>query len=195
MVGVRVTLRPSSAVENSAITYYTLGAIFIVPLLIGVFVVGTNVERTNQANQISRDLASMYSQGVDFSAASNQKIAMRVADGVGMKLEGGQGVVILSKIRVVRDSDCGPNPRCANHGRAVITQRFVLGNATLRSSSFGSPARIDTRTGNVLNWTSDASARAMEFSPGAKEGEYTYAAECYLAAPDTRTGVYSRAMY
>lgn len=183
---------------NSAFAYYALGAIFIVPLLIGVFLVGTNVDRTDQANQISRDLASMYAQGVDFSKVANQNIAMRVADGVGLKLDTGQGVVILSKIRVVRDSDCGEGAsnRCANHGYPVITQRYVLGNPALRASSLGNPGTIDPKTGDVLNWQSDASARARTSSVGtSRDSDYTYAAECYLATPDSRTGVYSRAMF
>jgi hypothetical protein len=197
MAGLKVIPKAPSPGLDSAITYYTLGAIFVIPLLIGVFVVGTNADRTNQANQVSHDLASMYAQGVDFSNVANQKIAMRVADGVGMKLEGGQAVVILSKLRVVRESDCGSSvsPKCANHGYPVVTQRYVIGNAALRGSSLGSPARVDSKTGDVLNWATDTSARADVFSMGIKDADYTYAAECYLASPDALSGVYSRAMF
>jgi len=181
----------------NSVTYYALGAIFVVPLLIGVFLVGTNVERTEKANQVSRDLASMYAQGVDFSSPANQKIAIRVADGVGLNLGGGQGVVILSKIRVVREADCASIPlsKCGNSGRSVITQRYVIGNPALGTSSLGSPSKIDAKTGDVLNWATDATARAQDFSLAANETEYTYAAECYLPAADSRTGVYSRAMF
>ena len=180
----------------NAVTYYALGAIFVVPLLIGVFLVGTGVERTEKANQVSRDLASMYSQGVDFSSMANQKIALRVASGLGLNLGGGEGVVILSKIRMVRDSDCKLNPlsRCANSGHPVILQRYVIGDPKLGSSALGNPAAIDATSGNVLNWATDASARAHDFALSAKETEFTYAAECYLAAPDSRN-VYSRAMF
>ena len=197
MVALKVISKAPSPGLDSAITYYTLGAIFVIPLLIGVFVVGTNAERTNQANQVSHDLASMYAQGVDFSNTANQKIAMRVADGVGMKLEGGQAVVILSKIRVVRDTDCSANPaaKCSNHGYPVVTQRYVIGNLGLRGSSLGTPAHVDPKTGNVAGWATDTSARADVFSIGIKDAEYTYAAECYLATPDVGTGVYSRAMF
>jgi len=197
MVSFKVIPKAASPDLDGAITYYTLGAIFVIPLLIGVFVVGTNAELTNQANQVSHDLASMYAQGVDFSSAPNQKIAMRVADGVGMKLEGGQAVVILSKIRVVRDSDCGSSPsaKCSNRGYPVVLQRYVIGNTRLRGSSLGSPANIDPKTGDVGNWASDATARADVFALGIKDPEYTYAAECFLATPDVGTGVYSRAMF
>ena len=194
MASLKAIPKPSPDLD-SAVTYYTLGAIFVIPLLIGVFVVGSNAERTNQANQVSHDLASMYAQGVDFSNAANRTIAVRIADGVGMKIEGGQAVVILSKIRVVRDSDCGSNPpgKCSNHGYPVVMQRYVIGNVALRGSSLGSPANVDPKTGNVSNWMFDTSARADIFSVGFKDAEYTYAAECFMATPEA--GVYSRALF
>ena len=182
---------------NSSITYYALGAIFIAPLLIGIFMVRTSVDSTDQANQVSRDLASMYAQGVDFSNAANQRIALRVAESMGLMLSEGKAVVILSKLRMVRESDCGQVPisQCKNSGYPVIVQRYVLGNPILRGSSFGKPARIDPDSGNVLNWATDVSARAQELSVNLKPGESTYAAECYVSASDSRAGVYSRAMF
>jgi len=109
---------------------------------------------------------------------------------------GGKGVLILSKIRVVHDSDClalgGAN--CINKGYAVVTQRFVIGTKTLRPSSFGTPTAIDS-TGNVHNWATDPSARAEDFPANLKSGEFTYAAECYLTSQESRGGVYSRAMF
>jgi len=182
---------------GSSVTYYALGALFIAPLLIGIFMVRTSVDSTDQANQASRDLASMYAQGVDFSSPANQKIAFRVAEGMGLMLTEGKAVVILSKLRMVRESDCAPVPaaQCKNKGYPVIVQRYVLGNARLRTSSFGDPAKIDSDSGNVVNWATDTTARAREFSMNLKPGESTYAAECYMTGPDSHAGVYSRAMY
>jgi len=159
--------------------------------------VGTNVDRTDQANQVSRDLASMYAQGMDFSIPANQKIAMRVASASGLEVDGGQAVLILSKIKVVREADCGSTPilECANQGYPVITQRYVIGNGSLRTSSFGSPLDIDSNTGEVRNWATDTSARVKGFSGGIKRDQYTYAAEYYLAAGESQSGVYSRAMF
>src|SRR5690348_7799993 len=143
--------------------------------------VRTSVDSTDQANQASRDLASMYAQGVDFSSPANQKIAFRVAEGMGLMLTEGKAVVILSKLRMVRESDCAavPAAQCKNKGYPVIVQRYVLGNARLRTSSFGDPAKIDSDSGNVVNWATDTTARAREFSMNLKPGESTYAAECY----------------
>ena len=189
-------LNRSKQSRGTLIPLYALGAIFFVPLAIGVFLVNSSASRNDHANQVSRDVASMYAQGLDFSIASNQEIALKVADGLGMDINGGKGVLILSKIRVVHASDCATGPgHCANEGYAVITQRYVLGNQTLRSSSFGTPAHIDPGTGNVRDWTNDVTARAEDFPPNLKAGESTYAAECYLASQEPRGGVYSRAMF
>jgi hypothetical protein len=116
---------------------------------------------------------------------------------MGVDIEQGHGVLILSKIRVVHDSDCLPDQPagCSNKGRAVITQRYVIGNPALRPSSFGTPASVDTATGNVRNWIGDASARAEDFTAHLDPGEVTYAAECYLTSTESRTGVYSRSMF
>jgi hypothetical protein len=112
-------------------------------------------------------------------------------------IDQGQGVLILSKIRVVHDSDCSSDQptNCSNKGYPVVTQRYVIGNAGLRPSSFGTPARVDAATGNVRNWAGDVSARAQDFTSRLNPGEFTYAAECYLAAPELHTGVYSRSMF
>ena len=185
--------RPSIENFGGAVPLYALGAIFLVPLIIGVVLVSSNADQDGRANQISRDLGSMYAQGVDFSRAENRSIAMRVAEGNGM--DGGRGVVILTKIRVVSDADCGSTSKCSNRGRAVMTQRYILGNANLRASSFGTPARWDQPTGAVENWADDASARAQEFLEKLKPGENTYAAECYLSSVDSGAGVYSRVIY
>jgi hypothetical protein len=182
--------------SGTSVPMYVLGAIFLVPLTIGVLMVTSSATRNEHANQASRDVASMYAQGLDFSNRANQNIALNVAEGLGIDIRNGKGVLILSKIRVVHDADCGANGQgnCANKGYAVVTQRFVIGNPALRNSSFGAPGTIDAATGNVRNWASDVSARADDYPANLKAGEFTYAAECYLAG-DSRTGVYARAMF
>ncbi len=191
---MQALLKPS---RGTSVPLYALGAIFLVPLTIGILMVNTSASRNDHANQVSRDVASMYAQGVDFSNHANQNIALNVAEGLGMNIRGGKGVLILSKIRVVHDADCAADAvgKCANKGYAVVTQRYVIGNTALRSSSFGTPVSVDTATGNVRNWAADVSARAQDFPASLKPGEFTYAAECYLTSAESRTGVYSRAMF
>src|SRR5260370_29307498 len=152
--------RRSIQFRASSIAMYTLGAIFLVPLSIGVLLVNRNASQNDHVKQISRDIASMYAQGMDFSRSANQTIALRVGEGLGMDIHAGQGVLILSKIRVVHDTDCSePTPApCLNRGYAVVTQRYVMGNPALRASSFGAPSNVDPATGNVQNSLNDPSA-------------------------------------
>jgi hypothetical protein len=181
---------------GTSLRLYALGAIFLVPLSIGVLLVSRNASQNDDAYQISHDVASMYAQGLDFSQRANQNIALSVADGKGLDVRGGKGVLILSKIRVVHASDC-PNPsgKCGNKGYAVVTERYVLGNQALRASSFGTPASLDQTSGKVRDWANDPSARAAEFPASLKPGEVTYAAECFLTSPESGSGVYSRSMF
>ena len=184
--------RPQQA-RATTIRLYAVGAIFLIPLSIGVLLVNSSASQNDHANEISRDVASMYAQGIDFSKSENRNIVLRAAEGLGVHIDQGQGVLILSKIRVVHESDCSAD--CSNKGYAVVTQRYVIGNSGLRPSSFGTPAGVDSSTGNVRNWANDISARAQDFSTRLNPGEFTYAAECYLRGPELRSGVYSRSMY
>src|SRR5277367_5828336 len=113
---------------------YVLGAIFLIPLSIGIVLVTNNASRSDYAYKISHDIGSMYAQGLDFSQSANQNIALNVAEGIGIDIQGGRGVLILSKIRVVHPSDCPPHSteKCSNQGYPVITERYVLGNRSLR---------------------------------------------------------------
>jgi hypothetical protein len=185
--------RPSIDGFGAALPLYVLGAIFLVPLTIGVVLVSNSADQDSRAKQISRDLVSMYAQGLDLSRMENRNLALRVAQGIGF--DGSRGVVILSKIRVVHDEDCDTISQCANHGHAVVTQRYVLGNEALRASSFGTPADLDPISGNIRDWANDISARAQEFNAALRSGESTYAAECYLTSAENRPGVYSRVMF
>src|SRR3984885_1637481 len=90
----------------TSLRLYALGAIFLIPLSIGIVLITNNASQSDHAYQISHDIGSMYAQGVDFSQSANQNIALSVAEGVGIDIHGGKGVLILSKIRVVHPSDC-----------------------------------------------------------------------------------------
>jgi hypothetical protein len=181
----------------TSLRLYVLGAIFLIPLSIGILLVTNNASQSEHAYQITHDIGSMYAQGVDFSQSANQSIALSVAEGIGIDIHGGKGVLILSKIRVVHPSDCPTTNtgKCDNQGYPVVTERYVLGNRTLRPSSFGTPASLDASSGKVRDWTNDLSARAANFASTLKPGEVTYAAECYLSSPESRNGFYSRTMF
>jgi hypothetical protein len=181
----------------ASLRLYVLGAIFLIPLSIGIVLITNNASQGDHVYQVTHDVGSMYAQGVDFSQSGNQNIALSVAEGIGIDMHAGKGVLILSKIRVVHPSDCPPNSaeKCGNAGYPVVTERYVLGNRLLRPSSFGTPASLDPASGKVRDWTNDLSARAANFASSLKPGEVTYAAECYLTSPESPSGVYSRTMF
>jgi hypothetical protein len=190
-------LRRAKHPGTTSLRLYVLGAIFLIPLCIGTVLVTNNASRSDHAYQISHDVGSMFAQGVDFSQSANQNIALSVAEGIGNDMHGGRGVLILSKIRVVHPSDCPTSATgtCNNQGYPVVTERYVLGNRSLRPSSFGTPASLDPASGKVRDWTNDRSARAANFASTLKPGEVTFAAECYLTSPESPNGVYSRTMF
>ena len=190
-------LRRVKPPASGTIRLYTLAAIFLLPLSIGVVLVTKNANQSDDAYKISHDIGSMYAQGVDFSQSANQNIALSVAEGVGIDMKAGKGVLILSKIRMVHSTDCPSTSglKCSNKGYPVVTERYVLGNRSLRPSSFGTPESLDPSSGKVRDWTNDLSARAANFASSLKPGEVTYAAECYLTSPESPSGVYSRTMF
>ena len=190
-------LRRPKPPSTTTLRLYVLGALFLVPLSIGIVLVTNNANQSEHAYRISHDVGSMYAQGVDFSQSANQNIALSVAEGIGIDIQGGKGVLILSKIRVVHPSDCpqSNSGKCSNRGYPVVTERYVLGNRSLRPSSFGTPVSLDPTSGKVRDWTNDLSARAANFASSLKPGEVTYAAECYLTSPESTSGVYSRTMF
>src|ERR1035438_8249640 len=98
-------LTRSKQSRGTLIPLYALGAIFFIPLAIGVLLVSNIANRNDHANQVSRDVGSMYAQGLDFSNTANQDIALKVAEGLGMDIRGGKGVLILSRLREVRSEE------------------------------------------------------------------------------------------
>jgi len=168
-----------------------LSACFLLPLATGIYLSTGTTRRSAYATQMSHDLASMYSQGVDFSRPENQNIARQL-----VSRSDGKTLLILTRIHFVAPADCGSTPlaQCANNGYAVITQRIVIGDSDLRTSSIGSPLSIDQTTGNVLSWATDTSARVLDSSVALKPGETAYAAEAFIAGADDQTGVYARSM-
>lgn len=178
-------------VRGSTSVQLVLSACFVLPLVAGIYLSTGTSRRSAHATQVSRDLASMYAQGVDFSQPANRNIARQLLD-----RSDGQALLILTRIHNVGPADCGSIPvaQCSNNGYAVITQRIVIGDPQLRPSSLGAPLSIDQTSGNVLSWATDASARVTDSSVSLKPGESAFAAEAFITGPDEQTGVYSRTL-
>lgn len=129
-------------------------------LLLGTMWYGAAMIQGLQITQVARDLASMFCRGVDFSTgvgtSSNQILTM-VAQELGAVTASGNGVAIFSTVTYVGNSVCtaaGPayhdnnvppqhTAACTNYGKFVFTQRYTVGNTSLRSSNYGAPAAAD----------------------------------------------------
>src|ERR1035438_10091005 len=131
------------------------------PMLLGTMWIGSAMIRGLQVTQMARDAASMFCRGVDFSATgtgtASSDILPKLAQELGPLTRTGNGVFIFSTLTYVGNSVCamaGPTyhdnatppvhtANCTNYGKFVITQRYTVGNSSLRSSNFGAPATAD----------------------------------------------------
>ncbi|HEY6392197.1 MAG TPA: TadE family protein [Bryobacteraceae bacterium] len=133
-----------SSQRGSTIVEFAIVVPFLTLAFFGTVGLGIMMGRYVQAVTVARDLAHMYSDGVDFSKTTNRNIAIQqLAAGTGITDAGGNGVIIFSKIITVYQVDCnaaGFGGNCNNLGLPVFTQRLTIGDATLRTGAFGTPA-------------------------------------------------------
>ncbi|MFB3777599.1 MAG: TadE family protein [Bryobacteraceae bacterium] len=187
---------------------FALVATFLLPLLFGTVVMGLNLHRSIQVTQLSRDSGHMYSRSVDFSDPANQAILVRLAQGLGIQSAGGSGVVILSTVTYIGTAQCAAaglsSGACTNLNYPVITNRIVIGNASARSSAFGTPnPELIGSKGDVSNYLTNTSARADGFSSvlAMQPGDLAYVSEVYVPSSDygmpgfEMTGVYCRTVF
>jgi hypothetical protein len=160
---------------STLIEFVLAGSFIFVPLLVGAVAVGMSMIRSIQVTGLNRDAGHLFSSGVDFSQTVNQNLLVKIAGDLNITPTGGDGVVILSEI-----VGTGPN-------QATITTRQVIGNASLRASSYGTPDTINS-SGNV---TADSSAVAVNFTPAVipmVSGQIAYVAETYFSTTDYNLG-------
>jgi hypothetical protein len=182
----------------------------LVLMFFGSVGMGIMLGRYVQAVQVCRDIAHMYSDGVDFSQTANQNIIIQqLAQGTGITATGGNGVVYLSKISTVYQTDCdasGFSASCNNKGLPVFTQRVAFGQTSLRASDFGTPnAAILDGQGNITTSVymknTDSTVRTTGFEaalddavqratgtaptpPAQQQGDVAYVAEVFFTYPD-----------
>jgi len=208
--------------KGNSLIEFALVVIFLVPLFFGTVSIGMNLGRSVQISQIVRDTGHLYVRNVDFSKPAGVAMVVRLAQGLNMTANGGEGVVILSKVRYIWDSQClagTGSTSCANKGRAVVVQRYVIGNASLRASDFATPdpgliltapdPAVGLKAGDIrsVDYCTNPSVIAQNFTtllPGMAPGEDAYVVEAYFTAPDwalkqamtqTVEGVYARQIY
>lgn len=179
---------------------FALSSVVAVPLMLGIVFGGITLGRGIQASQIARDTAHMFAKGVDFAklncvegdiTSCNQHLIVRLAEGTGLTLNGGNGVVILSQVTKVFAEDCEAanlsDADCRNKGQAVFLFRTTVGNEGLRSSNFGTPAANLIQDDNtVKDYLKDQGAQASGILDliDLGRGDVAYVVECYLQTSD-----------
>jgi hypothetical protein len=201
--------------RGNALLEFAIVAQFWILLFFGTVVTGLNLNRMIQVLQTSRDLAHMYAEGTDFSAASSQNLV--TGDGgasasmvKGMDLSNtGNAVIIFSQVRHVytTDGDC-TSGTCANAGKDVFVNRIVIGKSSLKTSPLGNPDSSDLNaqgmTKNPTTDTNDQTTQFNFFSPTftlGSGGAIAYVVEVYMSSPDlsflgySSPGTYARAVF
>jgi Flp pilus assembly protein TadG len=192
---------------NAYIEFVLVASFFFVPVILGLITVGIAVLRNYQVNQLTRDVGHMMAKGVDFSRQANQNlVANDLANGLSLQANNGNvsgstsgnGALVLSTFESLTSS-CS----CVNAGHVVVISRIVIGNNTLYTSPFGSPAAIDG-SGNVENYTTDTEAQADNVSSviTIASGGLAYMAEGDFAFKDlgvigfiTNLGAFNRVVF
>lgn len=141
--------------RGSTIVEFAICVPCLVTLFFGIVGLGSMMGRYMQAIQVDRDVAHMYSDGVDFTQTTPQNIIVQqLALGTGITATGGTGVIILSQVITPQIADCNAaaisSTNCKNQNIPVFTQRIVIGKSSLRSSNFGTPtSTLMNASGNI----------------------------------------------
>lgn len=177
-------------------------------LLLGTLWVGSAMIGGQQTMQMARDLASMYSRGVNFSSgggATSSSILTNVTQQLGTMTSSGTAVAIFSTLTYVGNSVCASagstygsssplshTTSCRNYGKFVFTQQYTLGNTSLLSSKFGAAPSGDLDSDynvsvtNQVSDTSDASSFNLLTAPaeagqdGYQSGQPVYLVEVFF---------------
>jgi len=167
--------------RGQEIVEFALVAILIIPILLGAVVTGIGLVRSIQAQQVCRDLTSIYIHGGEFSTYSMQQLAQRLALGLNLQIGSsfsgnqrdntgntGDVLITVSQIEYV-----GPTTaalctavgagNCTNHDSFVFTERVRFGNASVtgwNGSTLGDPSTASiTNAGTISSPVTDAGAK------------------------------------
>jgi hypothetical protein len=180
------TQRRRKTQAGQEIFEFALAMVWIfVPLFIGTFIVGMNLIRSIQANQVCRDLDDMYIHGADFSTYPIQQEGQRLAQGLNLQISAfagdangheqantgnnsGSGLVTLTKVMWIGGPAAGEcqsvaPANCTNQNSFVFIQQIQFGNANLETAQTVTvgecPSAIMNSSGVVTtNYITDARA-------------------------------------
>lgn len=208
---VRSVRRKRGGERGNAMIEFALCMSFLTPLLLGTFNVGMNLGRNLQVTQLARNTGHMYVRWVDFSLPASQDLIVRLAHGLNLQREGGNGVVILTQVTVPTLDDCTAQSisagQCVNQNEAVAIHRIAFGNLSLLTSRFGTPPYNVIDSNGAIppsEYLTNAAVRVPNWSSvlALGVGETAYIAEVYVKSPNWSLngaggseGVYARAIY
>ncbi len=205
--------------SGNTMVEFAIVAPFWIAMLFGTVAMGTNLTRTIQVVQTSRDLANMYAKGTDFSAIGMQNLMTGDGGSSASLVQGmtlsypasatGNAVIYFSQVRHVLSTDNDCNVTCANAGKYVYVNYLPYGNTTLFSSFVGGgpPAvELDNQgnTKNPLTNANDKTNQALLFAttyPMPGNASVAYVVEVFMSSPDLSflgfggSGNYSRAVF
>jgi|SRR5579864_940595 len=186
------TERRKKRQKGQEMVEFAVVIVLFIPLIMGSFILGMNLIRSNYANQVCRDLTDMYIHGADFSTYPMQQLASRLAQGLNLQIgssysgnsatntsNSGNGLVTVTQIMWV-GATTSPNctavgaANCTNHDSFVYTQQIQFGNGTLANSNtvtLGSPTGATlTTAGIVQNPVTDSNAKLASGPQTAMQG-------------------------
>jgi len=190
-------------------------ALVVFPMLLmmfGVVVIGVDLGRAVQVEQICRDADSMFSRGAPLYSTSGQTFLVQLGQNMNLQLAGGDGLIILSEVQSVPDpSACGA-PGSANYATCttfinVLVQRIYIGNTAITGSATRFPTAGSVSYNSldqVNNYTTDPNAIIGNFGASLqlKQNEESYVAEAYfqtnsvgLGSIQTSPGIYAQAFF
>jgi hypothetical protein len=174
------TARRKKTQRGQEIVEFALVTILFMPMFLGAFIVGMNLIRSIQSNQVCRDLDDMYIHGGDFSTYPMQQEAQRLAQGLNLQIgssfagneqsntsNGGNGIITVTQIMWIGDTTSTScvavgASNCTNQSSFVYTQQIQFGNGTLANSATVSvgecPAAVMNTSGVVQNYVTDSRA-------------------------------------
>jgi hypothetical protein len=212
-----VSLRRRKKQSGLEALEFGLWALLMLPAMIWTFLSGMNFIRYNKGGDVTRSAAMMYIKGADLTLAYNQRLLVRVANGLDLQVETtpnsgvisnslGSGLVVMTKIYYA-GSGCG----CTNANKYVIAERIYAGNrslvfngSTVESFSGPPPTGIwNSTSGVVSNYYTDSRAVASNavatlWGSALADGQFFYMVETFFKSPTfganpfDSSGVYNR---
>lgn len=161
-------VRRHSEERGSAFIEFLFTTLIWLPLLLGTIVFGINLVRALQVSQLSRDTGHMYAYHVDFTQPESAQLLGNLSNALGITKNGGNGAILLSKIRLVTAADCAAANQnaCINAGQYVFSSLFVFGSPSYAKSKLGNPDPKYYTNGTSITESqilNDASLQASNF--------------------------------